>query len=254
MNLGVRASGNPLRVSTIAIDGPAASGKSTIGARLARSLGYLYFDTGVMYRAVTWAALNRSINIADEEAVTRLAEEVAIVVSRPTEDDGRQYTVLADGEDITWAIREPEVDWAVSPVSAYPGVRGALTEQQRRIGQNGCVVMVGRDIGTVVMPEAHLKIYLTASAEERARRRHVEQSARGQESDYEEVLREMQRRDRIDSGRESAPLRVADDAIVTDSTSMSVDSVLAHIKELILDRSKMLADAGGQPVECQPGL
>jgi len=254
MNLGGRADGRPLRVSTIAIDGPAASGKSTVGAWLAKSLAYLYFDTGVMYRAITWAALKRGIHIADDEAVTRLAEEVRIVVSRPNEDDGRQYTVLADGEDITWDIRKAEVDWAVSPVSAYPGVRKALTAQQRRIGQKGCVVMVGRDIGTVVMPEAHLKIYLTASPEERARRRYVEQIARGQESDYDEVLRDMKRRDRIDSGRETAPLRVAEDAIVVDSTPMSIDSVLAHIKGLVLDRSKMLADAGGPPVECQQGL
>jgi len=250
MNLGGRADVKPLRVLTIAIDGPAASGKSTVGAWLAKSLGYLYFDTGVMYRAITWAALNRGIHIEDEEAVTRLAEEVQIVVSRPTKDDGRQYTVLADGVDITWDIRKAEVDWAVSPVSAYPGVRKALTAQQRRIGQKGCVVMVGRDIGTVVMPEAHLKIYLTASAEERARRRYVEQIARGQESDYDEVLRDMQRRDRIDSGRETAPLRVAEDAIVVDSTSMSVDTVLDLVEGLIRDRSKMIADAGEPPVEC----
>jgi len=254
MKMSRMAVGGALRVSTIAIDGPASSGKSTVGALLAKSLGYLYFDTGVMYRAVTWAALKHGIPIADEEAVTRLAEEVRIVVSHPTEDDGRQYTVLADDEDITWDIRLSEVDWAVSPVSAYPGVRKALTAQQRRIGEKGCVVMVGRDIGTIVMPEAHLKIYLTASAEERARRRHVEQLTRGQESDYDEVLRDMQRRDQIDSGRKTAPLRAAEDAIVVDSTCMSIESVLAHLEGLVVERSERIAEAGGPPFECEQGL
>ena len=248
----MKAESESLRVSAIAIDGPAASGKSTVGALLAERLGYLYFDTGVMYRAVTWVALKRRIAIADEKAVTRLAEEVNIVVSRPTENDGRQYTVLADGDDITWDIRRPDVDRAVSPVSAYRGVRKALTAQQRRIGQRGCVVMVGRDIGTVVMPKAHLKIYLTASAEERARRRHWEQLARGQESDYDEVLREVMRRDEIDSGRKTAPLKAAEDAIVVDSTSMSIRSVLAHVEALVMECSQRIAAAGGLPVECEP--
>jgi len=148
--------------SRIAIDGPAASGKSTIGELLAEQLHYVYFDTGVMYRAVTWAALQRGIDLADEKAVTDLAERIHIEVTQPTVADGRQYTVYADGEDITWQIRRPEVDHGVSPVSAYPGVRAALTAQQRRIGQAGRIVMVGRDIGTVVMPDADLKIYLDA--------------------------------------------------------------------------------------------
>ncbi|MDY7075370.1 MAG: (d)CMP kinase, partial [Chloroflexota bacterium] len=140
-----------MRPSTIAIDGPAASGKSTIGELLARQLGYLYFDTGVMYRAVTWAALARDISIEDEAAVTVLAERLDIDVIPPTVNDGRQYTVLADGVDITWAIRTPEVDVNVSPVSTYSGVRRALVAQQRRVAAEGRVVMVGRDIGTVVL-------------------------------------------------------------------------------------------------------
>jgi len=121
--------------SQIAIDGPAASGKSTIGGLLAERLDYVYFDTGVMYRAVTWVALQRGIDLADEAAVTVLAEHIHIEVTQPTVADGRQYTVYADGEDVTWQIRRPEVDHGVSPVSAYPGVRAALTAQQRRIGQ-----------------------------------------------------------------------------------------------------------------------
>ena len=164
----------PLVPSTIAIDGPAASGKSTIGGRLAGELAYLYFDTGVMYRAITWVALDRKISIHDEAAVTHLAETVRLDVKSPTVSDGRDVTVLADGVDITPHLRRVEVDRGVSPVSAYPGVRQALTLQQRRIGEAGRVVMVGRDIGTVVLPAADLKIYLDASLRERARRRYLE--------------------------------------------------------------------------------
>ncbi|OGO06968.1 MAG: cytidylate kinase [Chloroflexi bacterium RBG_13_56_8] len=214
---------------TITIDGPASSGKSTVAGILADKLKYLYFDTGVMYRAVTWAALDRGIPIEDEEAVTRLAESLRIDVSRPTAEDGRQYTVLADGEDVTWEIRSPEVNESVSPVSAYKGVRAALTRQQRRIAAGGGVVMVGRDIGTVVLPEAEVKIYLDATVEERARRRHLEVLGRGQPSDYAEVLANLRRRDHIDSTRAEAPLAIAKDAIVIDSTHMSVEEVVAQI-------------------------
>ena len=219
--------------STIAIDGPAASCKSTIGEALARRLGYLYFDTGVMYRAVTWAALTRGISIADEAAVTALAERLHIDVLQPTVDDGRQYTVLADGEDVTWAIRTPEVDANVSPVSAYAGVRRALVAQQRRIAAGGQVVMVGRDIGTVVLPEADLKVYLDASVEERARRRWREIRERGEDADYEAVLAAMRRRDEIDSNRRVSPLRPAADAVIVDTTGLSIEEVLARVEQLV---------------------
>ncbi len=225
-----------MRQITIAIDGPAASGKSTVGARLAHQLGYLYFDTGVMYRAVTWAALDRGIAIDDEDAITRLAEELEIQVLRPTLDDGRQYTILADGTDITWAIRSPEVNQGVSPVSAYPGVRRALTARQRAIGADGGVVMVGRDIGTVVLPEAEIKVYLDASLHERARRRHLENLGRGKASDMAEVIRDLRRRDRIDSTRAAAPLRPADDAIILDSTNLTADQVVERILALVSAR------------------
>ncbi len=218
--------------SRIAIDGPAASGKSTVGKLVAERLGYLYFDTGVMYRAVTWACLERGVAIADEEAVTHLAEALRIDVTRPTVADGRQATVLVDGADVTWQIRRPEVDANVSPVSAYPGVRAALTAQQRRIGTAGRVVMVGRDIGTVVMPDAELKIYLDAAVEERARRRYAEILARGEQADYEAVLEGMRRRDVIDSTRATAPLRVAADAVVIDSTCLSIEQVVETIEQL----------------------
>ena len=219
--------------SRIAIDGPAASGKSTIGNLLAQRLGYLYFDTGVMYRAVTWVALQRGVPIDDEGAVTRLAQELEIDVTRPTVADGRQYTVLVDGVDVTWEIRRPEVDSNVSPVSAYPGVRAALITMQRRIAAAGQVVMVGRDIGTVVMPDADLKIYLDAAVEERARRRYCEAVARGEPANLREVLRMMRRRDAIDSTRAAAPLRAAPDAVVIDTTCMSIDEVMGTIEALL---------------------
>lgn len=222
--------------SVIAIDGPAASGKSTIGALLAQKLGYLYFDTGVMYRAVTCVALARGVLIEDEHAVTQLAESVKIDLLPPDEDDGRQFTIHADGRDITWQIRERAVDANVSPVSAYPGVRRAMTVQQRRIGQQGRVVMVGRDIGTVVLPEADLKIYLDATEEERARRRHLERVQRGEAVEYAAVLREIQRRDEIDSKRSVAPLKKADDAIYIDSTGWSVSEVLARAMQIVDER------------------
>ena len=225
--------------SIITIDGPAASGKSTIAAAVALKLDYLYFDTGVMYRAATWAALDRGLAISDEAAVTRLAESLQIDVNPLSCDDGRQYDVLCDGVDVTWAIRSPEVDAHVSPVSAYPGVRSALTAQQRRIGLRGHVVMVGRDIGTVVLPEADLKIYLDASAEERARRRYAEKLARGDHSQaYEEVLSIVKQRDAIDSGRLTAPLRPAPGAVIVDSSKLSISEVVARIMALIEARSE----------------
>lgn len=186
-----------------------------------------------MYRAVTWAALQGGIPISDEAAVTRLAEELRIDVTLPVIADGRQYTVLVDGVDVTWDIRRPEVDASVSPVSAYAGVRAALTAQQRRIGAAGRVVMVGRDIGTVVMPDAELKVYLDASVEERARRRYREVVGRGEAADYQLVLDGLRQRDAIDSTRAAAPLRPAADAFVIDTTCMSIDEVVRAIEELL---------------------
>jgi cytidylate kinase len=222
--------------ATIAIDGPAASGKSTIGGMLADRLGYLYFDTGLMYRAVTCLALQRGIPIEDEAQVTRLAETAVIDFETPRVNDGRQYTVRADGADVTWEIRAPEVDANVSPVSAYPGVRRALTAQMRRIGARGRVVMVGRDIGTVVLPNADLKIYLDATKEERARRRYKERVARGEPIDFAQVLEIIEARDRIDSGREVAPLKSAPDAIYLDSTGLSIAEVFERAWELVSER------------------
>ncbi|MEW5868778.1 MAG: (d)CMP kinase [Chloroflexota bacterium] len=220
---------------TIAIDGPAASGKSTLGKRLADELGYLFFDTGVMYRTVTWLALERHIPIEDETRITALAEAAEIDVLPPSRADGRNCDILADGQDVTWHIRRPEVDANVSPVSAYPGVRQALTRQQRRIGQRGQVVMVGRDIGTVVLPDAELKIYLDASVEQRARRRYLEIIARGHSADLEEILEAMRRRDQIDSTRAVAPLCPAEDACILDSDQLDADQVLERVRQLLVE-------------------
>jgi len=218
--------------SIIAIDGPAASGKSTLGRRLADSLGYLFFDTGVMYRAVTWLALQSGMDVHDEAAITALAEKIQIDVAPASQNDGRACDVVVEGKDITWETRRPEVDVNVSIVAAYRGVRSAMSIQQRRIGLRGHVVMVGRDIGTVVLPEADLKIYLDASARERARRRSREIKARSGEVDYNGILASVIERDRIDSTRDIAPLRSADDAVVIDSDSMNADEVFEEVKRL----------------------
>jgi CMP/dCMP kinase len=186
-----------------------------------------------MYRAVTWAALERHIPIPEEEAVGRLAEELLIEVIPPTIEDGRQYTVLADNVDITWAIREPLVNRYVSPVSTYRRVRAALTAQQRRIGAARAVVMVGRDIGSVVLPEAKIKVYLDATIEERTRRRLHEALTRGQVLSYSDVLADLQRRDHSDSTRSEAPLSIAPGAVVIDSTQLTIDEVVAQIEALV---------------------
>jgi cytidylate kinase len=238
--------------STIALDGPAASGKTTVGEVLARRLNYLLFDTGVMYRATTLMALRNGVAIEDEAAVTALAERLEIDVCPPTVDDGRLYTVLADNQDVTHDIRSPRVDAHVSPVSAYPGVRAALTKQQRRIGERGRVVMVGRDIGTVVLPDADLKIYLDATPWERARRRLKDCEARGERTSIEVVLAGVVQRDKIDSGRVHAPLRAAEDAVVIDSTGLSVEQVLARIQNEIARMRQVGKGCPGKTIERLP--
>lgn len=219
--------------STIAIDGPAASGKTTLAIALAQHLDYLYFDTGVMYRGVTLVALAGGSVLPDEARCVSLAETSRIDVRPPSVDDGRLYDVLINGEDLTLNIRLPDVDANVSVVSAYPGVRQALTEQQRRIGRQGRVVMVGRDIGTVVLPDADLKIFLDASVEERARRRYLECQERGDQVDFESVLASMQNRDSIDSNRIVAPLKPAPDAIRINSDGKTAAEIIAQVISLL---------------------
>ena len=224
--------GNP---KTIAIDGPAASGKSTLGYLLAKELGYLYLDTGVMYRAVTLAAINAGLDIKDETAIAALARDVQIDIRPPSVEDGRDVDVMLNGEDVTWDVRKDEVNANVSPVSAYRGVRDAMTEQQRRIAEENKVVMVGRDIGTVVLPDADLKIYLDASVEVRARRRYRELVERRKTLDFNAVLQSLQKRDDIDSNRKIAPLKPAADAVTIDSDCLDIQEGLNKAKELALD-------------------
>jgi len=223
---------NPEHKGIIAIDGPAASGKSTLAQLLAKRLEYLYFDTGVMYRAATLAGLQAGIPPEDEARITKLAFELSIDVRPPSREDGRQYDVIVNGKDQTWEIRSEAVDANVSAVAAYAGVRQAMTKIQREIGRRGKVVMVGRDIGTVVLPEAELKLYLDASVEARAARRHKERTARGEDVEYLEILESMRTRDHIDSNRDLAPLQPAEDAVILDSTHLSVEETLGQALEL----------------------
>src|SRR5712692_8883624 len=219
-----------MRPKRIAIDGPAGSGKSTIGEQLAQRLGYLYIDTGAMYRAVAWLALRVGVDINDGAALAQLAQGAKIVISHPSVDDGRQYTVTVREHDVTWEIRDAPVTRAVPPVSAHPAVRAILIAQQRALAQQDGVVMVGRDIGAVVLPDAELKIYLTASSQERARRRHVELVERlGQQNPalptMIEVLQEIERRDEIDR----VNMQPASDAIMIMTDHLSVSQVLEAI-------------------------
>ncbi|MFU8771942.1 MAG: (d)CMP kinase [Anaerolineales bacterium] len=217
----------------ITIDGPAGSGKSTLGKLLAIRLDYLYFDTGVLYRVVTLEGLRRGENLEDETSIENLVEQISIDVRPASKNDGRSFDVLLDGEDVTWEIRNREVDANVSVVSAYKGVRRKLTEQLRRIAKRGQIVMVGRDIGTIVIPDADLKIYLDASVEVRAKRRYYELQERGENSSFEEVLESMRTRDLIDSTREIAPLEPAEDAIVVDSSSLTIEQVIEKVLGLV---------------------
>ena len=221
------------KFSIIAIDGTAASGKSTVGAALAQRLGYLFFDTGVMYRAVTWAVLERNIEVHDIAQVSKLAELLVIDVTPDGEDDGRQATVLVNGRDVTWEIRRPEVDQAVSQISSYPRVRVALTAQQRRIAAIGSIVMVGRDIGTVVLPEADLKIFMIASPQERARRRYQDSIAQGYQANYNEILAAIIERDEKDRTNPVSPMVPAHDAVIIETDQLSVEAILDKLEQLM---------------------
>jgi len=222
-----------LPAKIITVDGPAASGKTTIGRMLADRLGYMFFDTGVMYRAVALAAYQNGVNPADEEAVSALAEKIAIDVQPVTARDDRTSTVLLDGDDVSWAIREPVVDETVSRVSAYARVRAAMVVQQRKVGLRGKVVMIGRDIGTVVLPEAHIKIYLDASLEVRARRRFQDLDSRGGDQSLEEIQAGLARRDEVDTGRDLSPLRPAKDALVIDTSALTPEETIQKIEPLL---------------------
>lgn len=223
--------------TVIALDGPAASGKTTIGKQLADALGYIFLDTGCMYRAATLAVLQQGIDVYDETAVTDLVRTIDMAVKPGNgHNDGRAYTVLLNDEDVTWAIRKPEVDANVSQVSKYAGVRHELVQRQRAMAARGSIVMVGRDIGTVVLPDAPLKLYMTATAAERAQRRWQDRRAQGYDADFDAILADVERRDRIDSNRQHSPLRPAGDALLIDTTGYSIADVFAQVLKLVQDR------------------
>lgn len=216
----------------IAIDGPAASGKSTVARTLAERLGTGYLDTGAMYRAVAAEALRRELPLDDDAALIALASSLSLRFER---DEGSPVPtkVLADGRDVTREIRTPGVDSAVSPVSAVPGVRRAMVRVQRELGADGDWVVEGRDIGTVVFPDAAVKVFLTASAEERARRREIDMRRLGLRLGAEDVQRRLEARDEYDSTRQASPLLAAEDAVRLDTTGLTPDEVVSLITRLV---------------------
>lgn len=220
----------------VAIDGPAASGKSTVARAIASDLHMAYLDTGAMYRALAVEAMSLGIALDDADALTKMACSSVIRFSH-ADGHGLPTHIEIDGRDVTVEIRTPEADKAVSPVSAVAGVRAAMVEQQRRISrEQRNTVLEGRDIGSVVFPHADLKIFLTASAEERARRRTLDMERRGANMTYDEVLADLRRRDEYDSSRSASPLIKADDAIELDTTGMSVKDVVAFVEDLVDQR------------------
>ena len=220
----------------IAIDGPAGSGKSTVAKKVAKLLGFHYLDTGAMYRSVAWLALERGVALDDACELARLAAENPIVFAHE-EGNPLPSGVSIAGCDITLAIRTPRIDKSVSAVSAIPAVRDALTNQQRAIAASDDIVMEGRDIGTVVFPNAEVKVFLTASAEERARRRALQNVGRGfGETDAAVILADIVARDMADSTRDVAPLVAAKDAVSLDTTGMTIDEVCEAIAELARTR------------------
>ncbi|HYZ68062.1 MAG TPA: (d)CMP kinase [Mycobacterium sp.] len=218
----------------IAVDGPAGTGKSSVSRGLARSLGARYLDTGAMYRIVTLAVLRAGVDVADTLAIEAATADVPLSVGYDPNED-RAYL---DAEDVSAEIRGDEVTKAVSAVSAVPAVRARLVGLQRELAAGpGNVVVEGRDIGTVVLPGADVKIFLTASAEERARRRNDQNIASGLVDDYEAVLADVKRRDHLDSTRAVSPLRAAEDALVVDTSDMTEPEVVAHLLELVEQRA-----------------
>lgn len=213
----------------IAIDGPSGAGKSTVAKTVAKQLGFSCLDTGAMYRAVAWQAIHNGVPFEDHEALGEIARTYEIEFGH-VEGDPVPRRVFIGGVEVTQDIRTAEIDKSVSPVSAVPAVRSALLEQQRRIGNGGDFVVEGRDIGTTVFPKAEVKVFLTASNEERARRRVLQNADRGVGStDYDEVLADLIRRDEADSSRAASPLKPAEDATHIDSTAYTMEEVVEQI-------------------------
>ncbi len=226
----------------ICIDGPAASGKTTVAKALAEQLGFTYLDTGVLYRALTWAALQRGISPSDGPRLAALARSVALDLRAAPAGDNRQTIVIADGEDVSLSIRTPIVDANVSEVSAHPEVRSALVDVQREFARRGRVVLAGRDMGTVIWPQAGLKLFLDATVEERARRRQRQAEEQGTHLEFDGVLADLRRRDQYDSSRAVAPLRAAPDAVIVDTTPMTADEVVEMAVKMARSKQSCAAD------------
>lgn len=231
--------GSKKRIS-IAIDGPAGAGKSTLAKRVADVLGYLYIDTGAMYRAATWVALEQRAELNNHDHVVQLLEKAQIELLPPDASSQGRVRVLVNGADVSFIIRSRIITRFVSPVAAIAGVRKILVEKQKRLASAGGVVMDGRDIGTVVLPQAELKVFLTASPEVRAKRRLRDMIEMGQTADLDTIIADIKQRDHIDSTRETSPLRQADDAVLIDTDNYTLDQVCEKV--LQLSRDKILAD------------
>ncbi|MFS0786820.1 (d)CMP kinase [Shouchella sp. 1P09AA] len=217
----------------VAIDGPAGAGKSTVAKKVAEKLGFLYIDTGAMYRALTQAALATNVDLHDEKALNNLLMESELELS----PSSTGTTVFWNGEDITEEIRSNKVNQNVSLVSSYKQVRLNMMEKQQKLASEKHAVLDGRDIGTHVLPKANVKIFLTASVEERAKRRHTEQVNKGLQSDLEDIKRDIEKRDELDSSRAFAPLKKADDARVLDTTKMDINQVTDAILDFVKEHS-----------------
>lgn len=219
-------------MTAIAIDGPSGAGKSTLARRIAGELGYIYVDTGAMYRSIGFFALQNNIDTGDENAVEGILDGIQLEIARV---DGVQH-MLVNGEDVTANIRTEQVSMAASKVSAYPAVRKFLLDAQRNLAVENNIIMDGRDIGTVVLPNANVKIFLTATPQDRAKRRYDELIARGEKADYETVLADVQKRDYNDANRAAAPLKQASDAVLVDTTGLSFEEGYALLKKTITER------------------
>tara|TARA_Y100000590_G_scaffold316233_1_gene357613 strand:- start:3142 stop:3810 length:669 start_codon:yes stop_codon:yes gene_type:complete len=216
------------KISTISIDGPVAAGKSAVGTLLASRLGYRFIDTGMMYRSVTWAVINNQVDLEDEEAVTNIANQTIIEVGT-----GENPEIKVDGENVAGQLRTRPVEQGVSRISRFLGVRKAMVSRQRLLGTNGNIIMAGRDIGTVVLPDADLKIFLTASAEERARRRHQEILGSGQSITFDQVLQDLKQRDKLDTERTNSPLKPAEHSTILNTDNIELTDVVDQIISII---------------------
>lgn len=225
--------GEGLKPQLIAIDGPVAAGKSSVGSLLASKLNFVFFDTGMMYRAFTWKAISLNVSLEDESTLSQLAASTSFDF---TPSQGGNFSFLVDGQDLSSRLLSSEVEGKVSLISRVAGIRQAMVSKQRMLAQRGRVVMAGRDIGTVVLPWAELKIFLVASVEERANRRYSELLQRGEKADFAAVLAELRKRDEIDSQRAISPLKPAEDAIIIDTERLTLVQVVDRVYALAANR------------------